>query len=77
MYKFQQKTKLFTVVFACWFATSCADPKGSAEIENSLSDTAAIVDEKYTWDLTDLYRPAVPWDEGSMMQSSDGVSKGS
>ncbi|MDB2481164.1 oligoendopeptidase F [Porticoccaceae bacterium] len=61
MYKFQQKTKLFSVVFACWFATSCADPQGSAEIENSPSDTAAIVDEKYTWDLTDLYADNQTW----------------
>jgi oligoendopeptidase F len=67
MYKVLQNTKLFTVILTCWFLTSCADPQGSAEAESAAAGEAVqAVDEKYIWDLTDLYPDNEAWNNARL-----------
>jgi oligoendopeptidase F len=67
MYKLLHHTKLFTVLFTCWFLISCADPQGSSEPETATaSETAQAVDEKYIWDLTDLYADNEAWNNARL-----------
>ena len=67
MSKLLQHTKLFASVFVCGFLISCSEPKSSAQPEVQAVDVVQqAVDEKYIWDLTDLYPDNEAWNSARL-----------
>ena len=67
MSKLLQHTKLLVSVFVCGFLIACSEPQSSAEAEvQSTSAPQQTVNEKYTWDLTDLYPDNEAWNSARL-----------
>ncbi|MBT5387192.1 MAG: oligoendopeptidase F [Porticoccaceae bacterium] len=67
MSKLLQHAKLISGFFVCAVLISCSEPQNSSQAEGSANGAAQqIVDEKYIWDLTDLYPDNQAWDRARL-----------
>jgi oligoendopeptidase F len=67
MLNLQLHTKLIASVLVCGFLISCSEPQNARD--NDTQQTAAaeqVVDEKYIWDLTDLYADNETWNSARL-----------